>query len=81
MACVLFPTYPLAMAEAERFLPTFINNIDTLMAKHSLSDENTVIRVTGCPNSCGHAILAGVGLMGKVPGRYDLHLGGNRTGT
>ena len=81
MACVSFPTCPLAMAEAERFLPTFIDNIDTLMAKHSLSDENIVMRVTGCPNGCGRAMLAEVGLVGKAPGRYNLHLGGNRIGT
>ena len=67
--------------EAERFLPTFIDNIDTLMAKHSLSDENIVMRVTGCPNGCGRAMLAEVGLVGKAPGRYNLHLGGNRIGT
>ncbi|CDL37757.1 Sulfite reductase [NADPH] hemoprotein beta-component [Citrobacter freundii] len=81
MACVSFPTCPLAMAEAERFLPAFIDNIDTLMAKHSLSDENIVMRVTGCPNGCGRAMLAEVGLVGKAPGRYNLHLGGNRIGT
>ena len=81
MACVSFPTCPLAMAEAERFLPTFIDSIDALMAKYALSDENIVLRVTGCPNGCGRAMLAEVGLVGKAPGRYNLHLGGNRIGT
>lgn len=81
MACVSFPTCPLAMAEAERFLPSFIDNIDDLMAKHGVSDEHIVMRVTGCPNGCGRAMLAEVGLVGKAPGRYNLHLGGNRIGT
>lgn len=81
MACVSFPTCPLAMAEAERFLPSFIDNIDNLMAKHGVSDEHIVMRVTGCPNGCGRAMLAEVGLVGKAPGRYNLHLGGNRMGT
>ena len=81
MACVSFPTCPLAMAEAERFLPSFIDNIDNLMAKHGVSDEHIVMRVTGCPNGCGRAMLAEVGLVGKAPGRYNLHLGGNRIGT
>lgn len=81
MACVSFPTCPLAMAEAERFLPTFIDNIDALMAKHGVSEEHIVMRVTGCPNGCGRAMLAEVGLVGKAPGRYNLHLGGNRIGT
>ena len=75
MACVSFPTCPLAMAEAERFLPSFIDNIDNLMAKHGVSDEHIVMRVTGCPNGCGRAMLAEVGLVGKAPGRYNLHLG------
>ncbi|EIQ72943.1 nitrite/Sulfite reductase ferredoxin-like half domain protein, partial [Shigella flexneri 1235-66] len=81
MACVSFPTCPLAMAEAERFLPSFIDNIDNLMVKHGVSDEHIVMRVTGCPNGCGRAMLAEVGLVGKAPGRYNLHLGGNRIGT
>lgn len=61
MACVSFPTCPLAMVEAERFLPSFIDNIDNLMAKHGVSDEHIVMRVTGCPNGCGRAMLAEVG--------------------
>jgi sulfite reductase (NADPH) hemoprotein beta-component len=81
MACVSFPTCPLAMAEAERFLPSFIDKVEEVMAKHGLSDEHIVTRVTGCPNGCGRAMLAEVGLVGKAPGRYNLHLGGNRIGT
>ena len=32
MACVSYPTCPLAMAEAERFLPQFADKIDALFA-------------------------------------------------
>ncbi|EOC1351872.1 assimilatory sulfite reductase (NADPH) hemoprotein subunit [Cronobacter dublinensis] len=81
MACVSFPTCPLAMAEAERFLPQFIDKVDGIMAKHGVADEHIVLRVTGCPNGCGRAMLAELGLVGKAPGRYNLHLGGNRIGT
>ncbi|MDK1229600.1 sulfite reductase subunit beta, partial [Cronobacter turicensis] len=81
MACVSFPTCPLAMAEAERFLPQFIDKVDGIMAKHGLAEEHIVLRVTGCPNGCGRAMLAELGLVGKAPGRYNLHLGGNRIGT
>ncbi|MBT0727975.1 assimilatory sulfite reductase (NADPH) hemoprotein subunit [Rosenbergiella australiborealis] len=81
MACVAFPTCPLAMAEAERFLPGFISEVETLMTRHNVADEAIVMRVTGCPNGCGRALLAEVGLVGKAPGRYNLHLGGNRIGT
>ncbi|MBD2792089.1 assimilatory sulfite reductase (NADPH) hemoprotein subunit [Xenorhabdus szentirmaii] len=80
MACVSFPTCPLAMAEAERFLPVFVDHVDALMEKHGVADEEVILRVTGCPNGCGRAMLAEIGLVGKAPDRYNLHLGGNRIG-
>lgn len=81
MSCVAFPTCPLAMAESERFLPQFVDKLDDIMAKHGLSQEHIVLRVTGCPNGCGRAMLAEVGLVGKAIGRYNLYAGGNREGT
>ena len=81
MACVSLPTCPLAMAESERFLPSFIDHVDERMARHGLSDEHIVLRVTGCPNGCGRAMLAEIGLVGKAVGRYNLYVGGNREGT
>lgn len=38
------------------------------MAKHGVSDEHIVMRVTGCPNGCGRAMLAEVGTVGKSTG-------------
>lgn len=81
MACVSFPTCPLAMAEAERFLPEFVTEVEKIMTSHGVGNEEIVLRVTGCPNGCGRAMLSEVGLVGKAPDRYNLHLGGNRTGT
>lgn len=81
MACVSFPTCPLAMAEAERFLPEFALSVDAIMAKHDLTHEHIILRVTGCPNGCGRAMLAEIGLVGRAQGRYSLYLGGNREGT
>ncbi len=81
MSCVSLPTCPLAMAEAERFLPGFVDEVEALLAKHGLPDEHIILRVTGCPNGCGRAMLAEVGLVGKAIGRYNLHVGGNREGT
>lgn len=81
MACVSFPTCPLAMAEAERFLPEFTTHVENIMAAHHVADEHIVLRITGCPNGCGRAMLAEVGLVGKALDRYNLHLGGNRIGT
>lgn len=81
MACVAFPTCPLAMAEAERFLPAFVTKVEEIMHRHGVGEEHIVLRVTGCPNGCGRAMLAEIGLVGKAPGRYNLHIGGNRIGT
>ena len=81
MACVALPTCPLAMAESERVLPDYVTELEGYLAKHNILDDNIIFRVTGCPNGCGRAMLAEVGLVGKAPGRYNLHLGGNREGT
>ncbi|CAM3625472.1 assimilatory sulfite reductase (NADPH) hemoprotein subunit [Rouxiella silvae] len=81
MACVSYPTCPLAMAEAERFLPEFVTQVEDIMHQHGVGKEHIVLRVTGCPNGCGRALLAEIGLVGKAMNRYNLHLGGNRAGT
>ena len=81
MACVAFPTCPLAMAEAERYLPSLVDDVEGLLAKHELADDHIILRVTGCPNGCGRAMLAEVGLVGKGPGKYNVYLGGNTGGT
>ena len=80
MACVAFPTCPLAMAEAERFLPQFVTKVETIMSAHGLGEDEIILRVTGCPNGCGRSMLAEIGLVGKAVGRYNLYLGGDRTG-
>jgi sulfite reductase (NADPH) hemoprotein beta-component len=81
MACVALPTCPLAMAEAERYLPDAVTDLEALLAKHGIPDKSIIFRVTGCPNGCGRAMLSEVGLVGKGPGKYNLHLGGDREGT
>ncbi len=80
LACVALPTCPLAMAEAERYLPHVTSAIDALMQKHGLGGEPLLFRVSGCPNGCSRPYLAEIALVGKAPGRYNLHLGGARDG-
>jgi len=81
MACVAFPTCPLAMAEAERYLPKLVDDVETILAKNGLADDSIILRVTGCPNGCGRAMLAEIGLVGKGPGKYNMYLGSNLGGT
>ena len=80
LACVALPTCPLAMAEAERYMPVATAVIDALMEKHGLAGEPLLFRVSGCPNGCSRPYLAEIALVGKAPGRYNLHLGGARDG-
>ncbi|MEJ2633243.1 MAG: NADPH-dependent assimilatory sulfite reductase hemoprotein subunit [Acidihalobacter sp.] len=80
MACVAFPTCPLAMAESERYLPALLQSLNALLAEFDLERENLSLRVTGCPNGCARPYLAEIGLVGRAPGLYDLHLGSDRAG-
>ena len=80
VACVAFNTCPLALAEAQRYLPSLISKIEPVLAKYDLLDDAISIRMTGCPNGCGRPTLAEIGLIGTAYGKYNLHLGGDRLG-
>lgn len=80
MACVAFNTCPLALAEAQRYLPSLIDKIEPLLKKHSLQNEEIILRMTGCPNGCGRSPAAEIGFVGTAYGQYNLHIGGDRVG-
>jgi len=80
IACVALPTCGLAMAEAERYLPTMITKIEALAEEVGLRDDEIVIRMTGCPNGCGRPYLGEIGFVGKGPGKYNLYLGAGFAG-
>jgi sulfite reductase (NADPH) hemoprotein beta-component len=80
LACVALPTCPLAMAEAERYLPALLDRFDALLRQEGLADQPITVRVTGCPNGCARPYLAEVALVGKGPGYYNLYLGGSPGG-
>ncbi len=80
VACVAFNTCPLALAEAQRYLPSLITKIESLLAKYDMLEDPISIRMTGCPNGCGRPTLAEIGLIGTAYGKYNLHLGGDRLG-
>lgn len=81
LACVALPTCGQAMAEAERYLPSLIGAIEKSLAQHHLLEQAITIRMTGCPNGCARPYLAEIGLVGKAPGRFNLHLGAAFDGT
>jgi len=80
MACVAFNTCPLALAEAQRYLPTLLTKIESLLNRYGLQEENIIIRMTGCPNGCARSANAEIGFIGTSYGKYNLHLGGDHLG-
>jgi len=80
MACVALPTCPLAFAEAERYLPTLVGRLEAVTERCGLRDNDIVIRMTGCPNSCGRPSMGEIGFIGKAPGTYNMYLGGDFVG-
>jgi len=76
IACVALPTCPLAMAEAERYLPDLVGKIETVLDENGLSQEPITIRMSGCPNGCSRPYVAEIALTGRAPGKYNLYLGG-----
>ncbi len=81
MACPALPTCGLALAESERMLPGLVDRIEKLAAEAGLTGEEIIIRSTGCPNGCARPYMAEIAFVGKAPGRYQLWLGGNASGT
>ncbi|MBV7505482.1 assimilatory sulfite reductase (NADPH) hemoprotein subunit [Bacillus sp. sid0103] len=81
MACVALPTCGLAMAEAERYLPSLIDKIDTIVDENGLGDKEITIRMTGCPNGCARHALGEIGFIGKAPGKYNMYLGAAHDGS
>lgn len=75
IACVALPTCGLALAESERYLPSLVSDLEVILEEAGLQNDEIVIRSTGCPNGCGRPYLGEIGLVGKVPGKYNLYLG------
>ena len=81
MACPSMPTCGLGLAESERMLPGLIDRIEKLGGELGLGGEEIIIRSTGCPNGCARPYMAEIAFVGKAPGRYQLWIGGNASGT
>ncbi|MBN8677414.1 MAG: NADPH-dependent assimilatory sulfite reductase hemoprotein subunit [Chitinophagales bacterium] len=80
IACVAMNTCTLAFAEAERYLPTLIDKIDTIVRAYRLDQTAINIRMTGCPNGCGRPYLGEIAFIGRSPGYYNMYLGAAHNG-
>jgi sulfite reductase (ferredoxin) len=81
MACPAIPTCGLAVAEAERALPSLIRRLAALLDEVGLADERISFRMSGCPNGCSRPYLGDVGFVGTTLGKYDVMLAGDFDGT
>jgi sulfite reductase (ferredoxin) len=79
-ACVGLPTCGLALAESERAFPGVLDRIEGVMADLGLSEERSLIRMTGCPNGCARPYNADIAFVGRGPGKYAFYVGGSLTG-
>jgi sulfite reductase (ferredoxin) len=77
MACPAKPTCGLAMTEAERILPGWIDGIEAA----GLGGVDVVIRMTGCPNNCARPPTAEIGIFGYGKNDHVVLVGGSREGT
>jgi len=80
VACVAFNTCPLALAEAQRYLPSLIDKIEIILNKYNLDNEELSVRMTGCPNGCGRSVASEIGFVGTAYGKYNMHIGADAIG-
>ena len=90
MACPALPTCGLAVTEAERALPSLLDDLESELARLGLARERLTVRMTGCPNGCARPYNADIGLVGRSahigpdgkpgPGTYTIFLGGRTIG-
>ena len=80
MACVALPTCGLALAEAQRYLPDLLTELDAVIDELGLKDDAITIRMTGCPNGCARPYIAEIAFVGRSPGKYNIYLGGGFIG-
>jgi len=80
MSCVALPTCGLALAEAERYLPELVTELEESLEENGLRHDAITIRMTGCPNGCARPFIAEIGFVGRGPDRYNVYLGGGFAG-
>jgi sulfite reductase (ferredoxin) len=81
LACPALPTCGLALTEAERVRQPIVASIQSVLDGLGLGRERISLRITGCPNGCARSYAGDIGLVGRVPGRYALYVGGDFEGT
>ncbi len=81
MACPAMPTCGLALADAERTLPTIMEQIEAEFCSLGLEKEPISVRMTGCPNGCARPYMGDIGFVGRTKDVYSVYVGGDWANT
>ncbi|MEQ1706665.1 MAG: NADPH-dependent assimilatory sulfite reductase hemoprotein subunit, partial [Rickettsiales bacterium] len=81
LACVAYPTCGKALAEAERVKLPLVAEIEKVMQQQGVLNEKISIRIAGCPNGCSRPTVGDIGIVGRMPDHYAIHIGGDFAGT
>jgi sulfite reductase (ferredoxin) len=81
LACPAIPSCGLALSEAERALPSFIDQLEAELTRLGLDQEKIGVRMTGCPNGCVRTYQCDIGIVGRSGDKYTLFVGGNLVGS
>ena len=79
-ACVALPTCGLALAESERYLPSFVDELQLRLIELGAPEAAIEVRITGCPNGCARPYLGELGIVGRSKKSYDIFIGADRRG-
>merc|ERR1711871_1204113 len=77
MACPALPLCGLAITEAERVMPSYVERMRALLNKVGLESEEIMIRMTGCPNGCARPYMAELAFVGEGVKSYQVWVGGS----
>ena len=80
MACPALPTCGLALSEAERVMPSLMDELEAVLRRLGLEQEKMSVRMTGCPNGCVRPYQSDIGIVGRSGDKYTLFVGGHLFG-
>ena len=80
IACPALPTCGQALGEAERVLPSLVDELEKAMSDGGLQDVPIRVNMTGCPNGCARPYTAEIGIVGRTKKTYDVYVGGATSG-
>jgi len=81
MACPALPTCGLSLAEAERALPSVVQQVEADLHELGLANLPLSIRMTGCPNGCARPYMGDIGIVGRTKDVYNVYIGGDWANT